>query len=46
MKTAIKVVVRLGLGLFELRLWLGLGLDCGIGFSLDIWLRQDSQLRV
>ena len=24
----------------------GLGLDYGLGFSLDIWLRQDPQLRV
>ena len=40
-KTVVKVGVWLGLVLV-----FGLGLDYGLGFSLDIRLRQDPQLRV
>ena len=41
MKTAIKVGVWI-----RIRFGLGLGLDYGLGFSSDIRLRQDPQLRV
>ena len=47
--TAIKVGVWLGLVLglgLGLGLVLGLGLDYGLGFSSDIRLRHDPQLRV
>ena len=51
MKTAIKVGVWLGLALglglgIGLVLVLGVGLDYGLGFSSDIRLRHDAQLRV